>query len=53
MKLSKDKVGLFNYTLTDSEGKQIDSSNNTPIAYLHGYNNLYSRTWSGYVRQKQ
>lgn len=40
MKLSKDKVGLFNYTLTDSKGEQIDSSNNTPIAYLHGYNNL-------------
>jgi len=40
MILEKDKIGLFNYTLTNTKGEQIDASNGQPIAYLHGYQNL-------------
>jgi len=40
MKLEKDKVGLFNFTLTEQTGQQIDSSDRQPMAYLHGYDNL-------------
>jgi FKBP-type peptidyl-prolyl cis-trans isomerase SlyD len=40
MKLEKDKIGLFNYTLTNSDGEQIDSSDGNPMAYLHGHQNL-------------
>lgn len=40
MKLEQNKVGLFNYVLTDNEGNQIDASNEQPLAYLHGHSNL-------------
>jgi FKBP-type peptidyl-prolyl cis-trans isomerase SlyD len=40
MKLKKDKVGLFNYTLKNTAGEEIDSSSEQPMAYLHGYGNL-------------
>ncbi|MDX1796750.1 MAG: peptidylprolyl isomerase [Hydrogenovibrio sp.] len=40
MKLEQNKVGLFNYVLTDNEGNQIDASNGQPLAYLHGHSNL-------------
>lgn len=40
MKLEKGKVGLFNYTLKNSAGVEIDSSDGQPMAYLHGYDNL-------------
>lgn len=40
MKIEKNKVGHFNYTLTDNDGNQIDASNGQPLAYLHGYSNL-------------
>lgn len=40
MKIENDKVGLFNYTLTDADGNQIDSSDGQAMAYLHGHSNL-------------
>ncbi len=40
MKLEKNKVGLFNYTLTNEAGEELDASNGQPMAYLHGYQNL-------------
>jgi FKBP-type peptidyl-prolyl cis-trans isomerase SlyD len=40
MKLEKDKIGLFNYTLSNAKGEKIDSSDGQPMAYLHGYGNL-------------
>lgn len=40
MKLEKDKVGLFNYTLTDKDGNDIDGSDGKPMEYLHGHGNL-------------
>ncbi len=40
MNLENDKVGLFEYTLTDETGETLDASNGNPLAYLHGHNNL-------------
>ncbi|MGC9386688.1 MAG: FKBP-type peptidyl-prolyl cis-trans isomerase [Hydrogenovibrio sp.] len=40
MKLEPNKVGLINYSLTDSDGNLIDSSNGQALAYLHGHSNL-------------
>jgi len=37
MKISKQKVVSFDYTLTDNDGEVIDSSEgNEPLAYIHG-----------------
>ena len=37
MKIEKDKVVSINYVLTDSDKKEIDSSNETgPLKYVHG-----------------
>ena len=33
-------VVLFNYTLTDSEGNEIDASEGEPMPYLHGADNI-------------
>jgi len=41
MQISRDAVALIHYTLTDDEGKTIDSSaGGEPLAYLHGNGNL-------------
>jgi FKBP-type peptidyl-prolyl cis-trans isomerase SlyD len=40
MKIEQNKVGMINYSLTDSEGNLIDSSNGLALAYLHGHSNL-------------
>ena len=40
MTIAKDKVALINYVLTNEHGEQIDASNGSPLAYLHGHNNL-------------
>lgn len=39
--LADGKVGLFHYTLTDDDGKVIDSSSGkSPMVYLHGASNI-------------
>ena len=38
--IAKDKVGIFNYTLTNEEGEVLDSSQGHPMPYLHGYSNI-------------
>lgn len=40
MKIEQDKVGTINYSLTDSDGNLIDSSNGQALVYLHGHANL-------------
>lgn len=41
MNISENCVASFHYTLTDKEGKVIDSSEGRdPLAYLHGANNI-------------
>lgn len=40
MNIAQDTVARINYTLTDAEGNQVDSSNGEPLAYLHGHHNL-------------
>ncbi|MCR5289516.1 MAG: peptidylprolyl isomerase [Treponema sp.] len=40
MTIAKDKMVSINYTLKDDEGTVIDSSNGTPLEYLHGNGNL-------------
>jgi FKBP-type peptidyl-prolyl cis-trans isomerase SlyD len=41
MQVEKDKVVSIDYTLTDSQGQVIDSSNGRPpLEYLHGKNNI-------------
>ncbi len=41
MQVSKNKVVLMDYRLTDSEGRFIDSSEgDQPLAYLHGLGNI-------------
>ena len=41
MNIAKDRVVSLTYTLTDSEGKVLDSSQDTgPLAYLHGNGNI-------------
>jgi FKBP-type peptidyl-prolyl cis-trans isomerase SlyD len=41
MQISADKVVLINYTLTNSKGEKLDSSEGRePLAYIHGYGNL-------------
>lgn len=33
-------VVLFNYTLTDADGEEIDASDGDPMPYLHGFENI-------------
>ena len=41
MKITKNKMVKIHYTLKDTEGKQIDSSEGKdPLEYLHGNGNL-------------
>ncbi len=41
MQIAQDTVVLIHYTLTDDQGKTIDSSaGGEPLAYLHGNGNL-------------
>lgn len=41
MQITKDTVAQIHYTLTDSEGKVLDSSaGREPLTYLHGGGNL-------------
>ena len=40
MQIESNKVVTLNYTLTDSDGKIIDQSNDGSFAYLHGANNI-------------
>lgn len=40
MQVAQDAVVLIHYTLTDDDGKKLDSSDGTPLAYLHGNGNL-------------
>lgn len=38
--VANKKVVLFKYTLTDSEGEEIDASGDDPMPYLHGADNI-------------
>ena len=40
MQIAQDAVVLMNYTLTDDKGEKLDSSDGTPLPYLHGNGNL-------------
>ncbi len=41
MQIAKDKVALFDYTLTNDAGDVLDSSQGgEPLAYLHGAQNI-------------
>jgi FKBP-type peptidyl-prolyl cis-trans isomerase SlyD len=40
MQVAQDAVVLINYTLTDDKGEKLDSSDGTPLPYLHGNGNL-------------
>lgn len=42
MSISNNSVVSFHYTLTDSDGKQLDQSNDErgPLVYLHGAGNI-------------
>jgi FKBP-type peptidyl-prolyl cis-trans isomerase SlyD len=41
MQITKDAVALIHYTLTDDEGKTLDTSaGGEPLAYIHGNGNL-------------
>jgi FKBP-type peptidyl-prolyl cis-trans isomerase SlyD len=41
MQIAKNTVASIDYTLTDPEGKVIDSSKGRePLAYLHGASNI-------------
>ncbi len=42
MQIAQDAVVSIHYTLTDDTGKKLDSSDGTPLAYLHGNGNLIS-----------
>lgn len=38
--VANDTVVSFLYTLTNEQGEVLDQSNDTPLAYLHGHNNI-------------
>ena len=40
MQIAKDTVVFINYTLTGDDGSVIDSSEESPLAYLHGHDNI-------------
>ncbi len=40
MQIANEKVVSINYTLTDIDGKVLDSSKGNPLVYLQGKNNI-------------
>ena len=40
MQITQNSVVSIHYTLTDDSGTKLDSSDGTPLAYLHGNGNL-------------
>lgn len=38
--IAKDTVVLLHYTLTNDQGEVLDKSQDEPLAYLHGHNNI-------------
>ncbi len=40
MNIENNKVVMIEYTLTNDQGQEIDASNGSPLAYLHGHGNL-------------
>jgi FKBP-type peptidyl-prolyl cis-trans isomerase SlyD len=40
MQLTRHKVGIINYTLTDKEDNILDESKDSSFAYLHGAQNI-------------
>lgn len=40
MEITENKVVLFEYILSDSNGEQLDASEGQPLAYLHGHSNI-------------
>jgi FKBP-type peptidyl-prolyl cis-trans isomerase SlyD len=40
MQITQNAVVAIHYTLTDDSGNKLDSSDGTPLAYLHGNGNL-------------
>ena len=38
--ITRDMIVSMNYTLTDKEGKILDSSNEEPMEYLQGHSNI-------------
>ena len=40
MQIAQDAVVSIHYTLTNDKGEKLDSSDGTPLAYLHGNGNL-------------
>ena len=40
MQITQNAVVSIHYTLTDDSGNKLDSSDGTPLAYLHGNGNL-------------
>lgn len=41
MKITKDSVVQFHYTIKDEQGAEVESSRTgEPMAYLHGHNNM-------------
>ena len=52
MEIKENVVALFEYTLTDDKGEQIDASNGEPLAYLHGHGNIIPGLESQMVGKK-
>lgn len=40
MRIAKDHIVSFDYTLTDDSGTVLDASRGAPLAYLHGNRNI-------------
>ena len=40
MKIFKDKVVIFNYILKNKNNEELERSDDEPMAYLHGHNNI-------------
>jgi len=40
MKIQNNMVALFEYTLSNEAGDELDASNGQPLAYLHGHGNI-------------
>ncbi len=40
MRIAKDHIVSFDYTLTDDSGAVLDASRGAPLAYLHGNRNI-------------
>lgn len=54
MQVAKDKVVSIHYTLTDNDGKVLDSSSGRdPLNYLHGHGNLIKGMENGLEGKKQ